>query len=80
MNAFRLSIAAVSLLAIAGVANAAAPSAPMKMHHHAKMHVMAKPVHCAKGVKTCPVKKSAVVIKASAKKPDAMIKTTTKKP
>jgi hypothetical protein len=79
MNAFRLSIAAASLLAMAGVANAAAPSAPMKMQHHAKMHVMAKPIHCAKGVKFCPVKKHTVVIKASAKKPHTTVKTTAKK-
>jgi hypothetical protein len=69
MNTIRIAVAALSLLAVVGGANAATMTHADKMKPHVvTMHKATKAtMHCKKG-DICPVKKTMHVIKASTKK------------
>lgn len=69
MNKIRITVAALSLFAVVGGANAATPThADKMMPHVVTMHKVTKAkVHCEKGTH-CPANKSVHVINASIKK------------
>lgn len=69
MNKLRIAVAALSLFAVVGGANAAMVAHGGKTKPHAMTMMKAHPasMHCEKG-KLCPTNKMGHAIKASAKK------------